>query len=89
MAASPRSVSWFSDARLGMFIHWGLYSVHGRDVWAMYNEQIQVDEYRRLADRFVPEQFDADEWAAVAKDGGARYMVMCTRGTQSQTTMAS
>ena len=72
-------VAWWQNARLGLFIHWGLYSVHGRDVWAMYNEQIPVDEYRRLADRFAPKHFDARQWAAVAKDAGAGYMVMCTR----------
>jgi alpha-L-fucosidase len=79
MPAPPESRAWFSQARFGIFIHWGLYSVHGRDVWAMYNEQIPVEEYRLLADRFVPQRCDPREWAALARDAGARYMVMCTR----------
>lgn len=79
MSAPSSSVSWFNDARFGIFIHWGLYAAHGRDVWSMYNEQTPVEEYRRLADTFVASRFDADEWAAVAKAAGARYMVMCTR----------
>ena len=79
MPASDRAKEWFRGARLGIFVHWGLYSVHGRDVWAMYNEEIPLDEYRRLADAFVPRHFDPNEWAALAKDVGARYMVMCSR----------
>ncbi|MBI3974367.1 MAG: alpha-L-fucosidase [Chloroflexi bacterium] len=73
------SRAWFTQARFGIFVHWGLYSVHGRDVWSMYNEQTPLDEYRRLADHFVPERFDPAGWAALAKDAGARYMVLCTR----------
>ena len=74
-----QALRWWQDARFGIFIHWGLYSVHGRDVWAMYDEQIPVGEYRGLADRFVPQHFDAREWAALAKAAGAGYMVLCTR----------
>ena len=62
-----------------MFVHWGLYSVHGRDVWSMFNEQTPVDEYRTLADEFAPDEFDANDWAATAKAAGANYMVMCSR----------
>ncbi|HEU4701102.1 MAG TPA: alpha-L-fucosidase [Conexibacter sp.] len=79
MPAPPASVAWFRDARFGIFVHWGLYSVHGKDVWTMYDEQTPVAEYRRLADAFAPAKFDADEWAALAKEAGARYMVLCTR----------
>ncbi len=79
MHAPAASLSWFNEARFGIFIHWGLYSVHGRDVWAMYHEQTPDDEYRALADEFVPRHFDPDEWAAMAKAAGARYMVFCTR----------
>jgi alpha-L-fucosidase len=45
----------------------------------MYNEQTPLDEYRRLADVFVPRHYNPKEWAALARDAGARYMVMCTR----------
>jgi len=70
---------WWQEARFGIFVHWGLYSAHGRDVWAMYNEQIPVEEYRHLADQFVPRHYHPREWAALAKDAGAGYMVLCTR----------
>lgn len=76
---TAQAVKWWQKARFGIFVHWGLYSAHGRDVWSMYNEQTPTDEYRRLADRFVPQRYDPKEWAALAKEAGARYMVMCTR----------
>lgn len=79
MSAPESSVSWFRDARLGIFVHWGLYSVHGKDIWEMYNEQMPVDEYEKLADVFTPAKYDADEWAELAKAAGAEYMVMCSR----------
>lgn len=79
MPAPTESRTWFTNARFGIFVHWGLYSVHGRDVWSMYNEQTPVEKYRRLADAFVPQRYDPYEWAALARDAGARYMVLCTR----------
>lgn len=72
-------MKWFHEARFGIFIHWGLYSIPARGEWVMFSERIPVDEYAKLADRFNPGRFDADEWAAVAKDAGARYMVLTTR----------
>ena len=45
-------IDWFTRARYGMFIHWGLYSVHGRGEWAMQREQTPVAEYEALAKRF-------------------------------------
>jgi alpha-L-fucosidase len=74
-----RSIEWWQEARFGIFIHWGLYSIHGRDVWSMYSEQTPIREYRRLADAFVPGHWDPSEWAALAKDAGAGYLVLCTR----------
>ena len=54
----PDMEAW-RDMRFGMFIHWGLYALVGHGEWAMYNDPIDVDEYRRLADRFTAEKFDA------------------------------
>ncbi|RLE81721.1 MAG: alpha-L-fucosidase, partial [Thermoprotei archaeon] len=72
-------LKWFRDARFGIFIHWGLYSILGRAEWVMFLERIPVNEYARLADKFKPDKFDADEWAEIAKRAGARYMVFTTR----------
>ena len=72
-------LAWFRDARFGIFLHWGLYSVLGRNEWSLYLDRLPLAEYSDLADRFVPDHFDADEWAAFAADSGARYMVLTTR----------
>ncbi len=73
-----RIENW-KDLRFGMFIHWGLYAIMGRGEWAMWTEAIDVDEYRKLADEFRAEKFDARVWAKTAKAAGMKYMVMVTR----------
>ena len=59
-------MKWFHEARFGMFIHWGLYSLLGRGEWVMLNERIPAREYAKLANRFNPTRFDADAWAGLA-----------------------
>jgi alpha-L-fucosidase len=72
--------TWFINARYGLFIHYGLYSLLGRGEWAMNREQIPVDEYAKLAQRFTAEKFDADEIIRRAKnDWGMRYAVLTTK----------
>lgn len=75
----PEKMTWWEDAKFGMFIHWGLYALVGTGEWCMHNDRIPPDEYRRLADRFSPENFDADEWMRVAKSAGCKYAVMTAR----------
>lgn len=70
---------WWRDAKVGMFIHWGLYSILGRGEWARFNEQIPKEEYEGLAEEFIPQDFEMKEWAEIAKDFGAKYGVMVTR----------
>lgn len=72
-------MKWFNEARFGIFVHWGLYSIPARGEWVMFSERIPVGEYAKFADQFNPSKFDADEWAAIAKDAGAKYMVLTTR----------
>jgi len=74
-----RRMKWWHEAKFGMFIHWGLYSVLGRHEWVMENEGIPIAEYERLADRFVPAPNAARAWAALAKRAGMKYMVMTTK----------
>ncbi|MHB9131327.1 MAG: alpha-L-fucosidase [Armatimonadota bacterium] len=73
------SISWFRDARFGMFLHFGLYTVLGRNEWSLFLDRFPVEEYAQLADRFVPDRFDADAWARVAADSGMKYMVLTAR----------
>ena len=70
---------WFHQARFGMFIHWGLYSLLKRGEWVMFQERIRPADYARLADRFQPRKFDADAWAGLAAEAGMKYMVLTTR----------
>jgi alpha-L-fucosidase len=72
-------IAWWNQARFGMFIHFGLYSVHGRHEWAMELEGIPVAEYMQLAKRFHPKPGFARAWARLAKEAGMKYMVMTTK----------
>ena len=75
----PERLKWWVEARFGMFIHWGLYAIPARGEWVMFFERIPKTEYAKLARRFNPKRFDADEWVALAKEAGMRYMVLTTR----------
>jgi alpha-L-fucosidase len=72
-------MKWWHEARFGMFIHWGLYSVLGRHEWVMEDEGIPVAEYEQLATRFKPKPNAARDWARLAKQAGQKYMVMTTK----------
>lgn len=72
-------MKWWRDAKIGMFVHWGLYSILGRGEWVRHNEQLTAEEYDTLADEFDPQDFDMSEWTSLAKDFGAQYMVMVAR----------
>jgi alpha-L-fucosidase len=78
-ADRAQRMKWWHDARFGMFIHWGLYSVLGRHEWAMENEGIPVAEYEQIALRFKPKPNAARDWARLAKQTGQKYMVMTTK----------
>lgn len=74
-----RRMSWWRDARFGMFVHYGLYSVRGRHEWSMVYENTPIKEYEKLAEQFKPRREAPHEWAALAKKAGMKYMVMTTR----------
>jgi alpha-L-fucosidase len=78
-ADRARRMKWWHEAKFGMFIHWGLYSVVGRHEWVMENEAIPVGEYEQLAQRFTPRPNAARDWARLAKRAGMKYMVMTTK----------
>jgi alpha-L-fucosidase len=74
-----RRIQWWREAKFGMFVHWGLYSVLGREAWAMGDEDIPLDEYERLTAQFQPPPNAARAWAKLAREAGMRYMVMTTK----------
>jgi alpha-L-fucosidase len=70
---------WYLDARFGMFIHWGVYSLLGNGEWVMQNTKITVPEYEWLATTFNPVKFDARAWVGLARAAGMRYITITSR----------
>ncbi len=70
--------TWFTEARYGLFVHYGLYSLLGRGEWVMNRESIPRDEYRALAKDFTAERFDAEAICDLAAAAGMRYVVLTT-----------
>ena len=76
--ATPQQ-QWFRDAKFGMFIHWGVYSVPGDGEWVMNNRGIPVGEYEELAPQFNPTEYNAAEWVALAKAAGVKYITITSK----------
>ncbi|HUO11031.1 MAG TPA: alpha-L-fucosidase [Phycisphaerae bacterium] len=82
-------IGWWRQAKFGMFIHWGIYSVpagvyKGEDVkgigeWIMNHAKIPVKDYEKYAADFNPTKFDADAWAQLAQDAGMKYLVITAK----------
>jgi alpha-L-fucosidase len=80
----PDSISakmeWYSDAKLGIFIHWGIYAVNGIDEsWSFHNGKISWEDYMKQMNGFTASAYDPEKWADVIKDAGARYAVITTK----------
>jgi alpha-L-fucosidase len=71
--------AWFSDARFGLFIHWGAYADIGRGEQVLIREQTDQRAYAEQACRWNPRHYYPARWAAVARDAGMRYAVLTTR----------
>jgi alpha-L-fucosidase len=86
-AAAAQRLAWWTDARFGMFIHWGLYSqdgcfykgTNGGSEHMMQHLQIPLAEYAKIADVFDPTNFNADEIADLAKDAGMKYIIFTSK----------
>lgn len=76
---SSADLSWFTHDRLGLFVHWGLYSLGARHEWLMSRERIKQTEYERYARYFEADLYDPVEWAAQAKHAGMKYVVLTTK----------
>jgi alpha-L-fucosidase len=80
----PNSIAskmeWFSDARLGIFIHWGIYAVHGiGESWSFHNREISHADYMKQLQGFTAGRYDPADWAALIKKSGARYAVITSK----------
>ena len=69
----------FADSKLGIFIHWGIYSMFAQGEWYMTNAGIDNKEYAKAASAFYPIQFDAKEWVSAIKNAGAKYICFTSR----------
>ena len=78
---SPRQANlhWFKDAKFGMFIHYGLYSLLGKGEWVQLRDTIPLEEYTKLKDKFTASGFDADYIARLAKKAGMHYITMTAK----------
>lgn len=76
---SSADLSWFTHDRLGLFVHWGLYSLGARHEWLMSRERIKQTDYERYARYFEADLYDPVEWAAQAKHAGMKYVVLTTK----------
>ncbi len=89
MSDVKERLRWWEEARFGMFIHWGIYSVpagfwKGQPIpslgeWIMRNAKIPIEEYEQIAKQFNPVKFNAREWVAIAKAAGMRYVVITSK----------
>jgi alpha-L-fucosidase len=72
--------SWFPQAKLGIFIHWGIYAVKGiPESWSFYNRQISYEDYMAQCDGFTAKNYDPQAWADLFKRSGAQYAVLTTK----------
>ncbi len=71
--------AWFTDARLGLFVHWGIYSLAARHEWVMTREKITNEDYRPYFDHFDPDLYDPRQWARDARAAGMQYAVITTK----------
>ncbi|HZQ55208.1 MAG TPA: alpha-L-fucosidase [Bryobacteraceae bacterium] len=88
-AARESRLAWFTQAKYGLFIHWGLYAIpagewNGKRVpglgeWIMNRAKIPVHEYEKLAAQWNPTEFNADKWVQLAQDAGMKYMVITSK----------
>ncbi|HEX6891877.1 MAG TPA: alpha-L-fucosidase, partial [Chryseolinea sp.] len=70
---------WFQDAKFGLFIHWGVYSVLGDGEWVMNQQQIPVNTYEKLPAFFNPTDFDPKAWVQMVKDAGMKYITITSK----------
>ena len=77
--ANLKAREWFENARFGMFIHWGVYSVLGDGEWVMNNRKMTVAQYEKLAPQFNPTEYNPAEWVALAKAAGMKYITITSK----------
>ena len=73
-------MAWFDSAKLGIFIHWGIYAVDGvSESWSFYNNYLPYDQYMAQKDGFTAARYDPAQWARLIKESGAQYTVITSK----------
>src|SRR5579859_5792331 len=86
-AERDQRMAWFREARFGLFIHWGVYSVPAGEwgtntnfgEWFLEETKMPVSQYEKFAQQFNPVKFDARKWVRLAKDAGMKYIVITSK----------
>lgn len=74
-----RRMAWYTEARFGMFLHWGVYSIPARHEWVRSYENIPAEAYEPLMDEFNPAHCDMRQWMEAARDAGMKYVVLTAK----------
>ena len=78
-AQKAQRMKWWTDARFGMFIHWGLYALPARHEWVKNRERITNEQYQKYFENFNPDLYNPKEWAKMAKEAGMKYVVLTAK----------
>ena len=78
-ARKAERMRWWTEARFGMFIHWGLYALPARHEWVKNRERMTNEQYQQYFERFDPDLFNPREWARAAKAAGMKYAVLTAK----------
>lgn len=80
ITADHQKMEWFKDAKLGIFIHWGVYSVNGiAESWSFFNNYINHENYMKQLNGFSASRYHPEDWVKLIKDSGAKYSVITTK----------
>jgi alpha-L-fucosidase len=74
-----KQIEWFKNAKFGMFIHWGVYSMLGMQEWIRHEARIPLNEYQYYADNFNPVNYNPNEWVKLAEEAGMKYIVFTSK----------
>lgn len=72
-------MKWWTDARFGMFIHWGLYALPARHEWVKNRERMTNEQYQKYFEMYDPDLYNPKEWARMAKEAGMKYVVLTAK----------
>jgi len=78
-AMKAQRMKWWTDARFGMFIHWGLYAMPARHEWVKNRERMTNEQYQKYFDMFNPDLYNPKEWAKMAREAGMKYVVLTAK----------